>query len=65
VTARATTEWTATVEAGANVLVDDDPGALAEAVMTASMPAERPTLYGDGGASERIADVLRSLSAND
>ncbi len=62
VTARNTTEWTATIDARANVLVDDDPAALAQAVASASMPAERPTLYGDGHASERIADVLRSLS---
>ena len=62
VTARNTTEWTSTVEVGANVLVDDDPDALAEAVRTATVPPDRPTLYGDGRASARIADVLRSLS---
>ena len=65
VTASSTTEWTATLETGGNVLVDDDPEALEEAVRTATMPLERPTLYGDGRASERIADVLRSLSPND
>ena len=39
-------------------LVDADPEALAEAVASASMPRNRPVLYGDGHASERIAQVL-------
>jgi UDP-N-acetylglucosamine 2-epimerase len=46
------------VELGANRLVDDDPDALVEAVTAAAMPTHRPVLYGDGHASERIADVL-------
>ena len=33
VTLRPSTEWTATVEVGANVLVDDDPDAIEEAVI--------------------------------
>jgi len=43
---------------GANVLVDDDPDALVEAVERASLPERLPVLYGDGHASERIAQVL-------
>lgn len=58
VTLRPSTEWVDTVEAGANVLVDDDPDRLVEAVARAAMPAERPILYGDGHASRRIAQVL-------
>jgi UDP-N-acetylglucosamine 2-epimerase len=58
VTLRPSTEWVDTVETGANVLVDDDPTQLEEAVARANMPAGRPTLYGDGHASERIAEVL-------
>ena len=58
VTARPSTEWVDTVEAGANVLVDDDPDRLVEAVRTARMPADRPQLYGDGHASERVAAAL-------
>jgi UDP-N-acetylglucosamine 2-epimerase len=58
VTVRPSTEWVDTVALGANVLVDGDAGALAEAVANASMPASRPVLYGDGHASERIAQVL-------
>jgi UDP-GlcNAc3NAcA epimerase len=58
VTVRPSTEWVDTVVLGANVLVDDDPSALAEAVASATMPDGRPVLYGDGHASERIAQVL-------
>jgi UDP-GlcNAc3NAcA epimerase len=58
VTVRPSTEWVDTVAHGANVLVDDDPTALAEAVASAAMPKKRPVLYGDGHASERIAQVL-------
>jgi UDP-GlcNAc3NAcA epimerase len=59
VTMRPSTEWNDTVEVGANVLVDDDPDAIARAAAEARMPDERPQLYGDGHAAERIADVLR------
>ena len=58
VTVRPSTEWVDTVAVGANVLVDADPVALADAVGSASRPANRPVLYGDGHASERIAQVL-------
>jgi UDP-GlcNAc3NAcA epimerase len=58
VTARPSTEWVDTVEVGANVLVDDDAARIAAAVAGARMPDERPPLYGDGHASERIAAAL-------
>jgi UDP-GlcNAc3NAcA epimerase len=58
VTARPSTEWVDTVEAGANVLVDDDPARLAAAVAFARMPDDRPRLYGDGAAAERVAASL-------
>jgi UDP-N-acetylglucosamine 2-epimerase len=63
VTMRPSTEWVDTVEAGANVLVDDDPESIAAAIAHAEMPAERPLLYGDGHASERIATVLSGTMA--
>ena len=59
VTARPSTEWVDTVEAGANVLVDDDPDALAAAVADARFPDDAPQLYGDGHASERVAAILK------
>ena len=58
VTVRPSTEWVDTVAVGANVLVEADPDAIATAVENATMPAGRPVLYGDGHASERIAQVL-------
>jgi len=58
VTLRPSTEWVDTVEVGANVLVDDDPDRIVSAAASARMPDERPQLYGDGHASERIADIL-------
>lgn len=62
VTTRPSTEWVDTVEAGANTLVDDDPEAIADALARARMPEDRPQLYGDGHASERIAAALHSAS---
>jgi len=61
VTLRPSTEWVDTIEAGANTLVDDDPDRIVEAVRAAAMPAQRPKLYGDGRASERIAEALYTL----
>jgi UDP-GlcNAc3NAcA epimerase len=58
VTVRPSTEWVDTVAVGANVLVDADPEAIARAVGAAAIPPNRPVLYGDGHASERIAQVL-------
>jgi UDP-GlcNAc3NAcA epimerase len=58
VTLRPSTEWVDTVEAGANVLVDDDPDLIGSAVDSAELPKRRPTLYGDGKAAERVAEVL-------
>jgi UDP-N-acetylglucosamine 2-epimerase len=59
VTVRPSTEWVDTVELGANVLVDAERAEIAAAVREARMPDERPPLYGDGHASERVADALR------
>jgi UDP-N-acetylglucosamine 2-epimerase len=57
VTLRDTTEWVETVEAGWNVLVDLDADA-ARAALERRPPAERPELYGDGRAGERVAAAL-------
>ena len=62
VTMRPSTEWVDTVEVGANVLVDDDPERDRRGGRGGrTMPAERPVLYGDGHASERIARDASAL----
>jgi len=59
VTLRSTTEWTDTVRAGANTLVDpDDLREVARVIERAHFPDEAPTLYGDGHAAGRIVDAL-------
>ena len=61
VTLRTTTEWVETVETGWNRLVATDAGAIAAAVREAAPGAEHPDLYGDGRASERIAELLCTI----
>jgi UDP-N-acetylglucosamine 2-epimerase (non-hydrolysing)/UDP-GlcNAc3NAcA epimerase len=57
VTLRTTTEWIETVQTGWNALVDLDIRA-ALAALDRPPPAERPLLYGDGRAAERVVDAL-------
>jgi UDP-N-acetylglucosamine 2-epimerase (non-hydrolysing)/UDP-GlcNAc3NAcA epimerase len=57
VTLRSSTEWTETVDLGWNVLVDLDREAAISA-LDDTPPAERPPLYGDGHAGERVLAAL-------
>ncbi|WP_232688874.1 non-hydrolyzing UDP-N-acetylglucosamine 2-epimerase [Halobacterium zhouii] len=58
VTLREETEWVETVEAGWNTLVGSDPDAIVRELGTDDVPDEKPDLFGDGTAAERIAAVL-------
>lgn len=62
VTLRDTTEWRETVDAGWNTLVDLDADA-ARAALARTPPAERPPLYGDGRAGERVVEALVRMAA--
>ena len=59
-TLREETEWIETVEAGWNQLVGDDPLRIGAALRGWTPPDGRPSLYGDGGAAERIAELTVS-----
>ncbi|MBJ7471847.1 MAG: UDP-N-acetylglucosamine 2-epimerase (non-hydrolyzing) [Solirubrobacteraceae bacterium] len=63
ITLREETEWTDTVDQGWNTLVGVDPVAF-EAALSAPIPSERPPIFGDGHASERIAEQTLRLAAH-
>ncbi len=54
ITMREETEWIETVSTGWNTLVGVDAGKFADA-LAKPLPAERPPIFGDGNAAERIA----------
>jgi UDP-N-acetylglucosamine 2-epimerase len=57
VTLREETEWVDTVEAGWNTIVGVDADAFERALAT-PLPAERPPIFGDGHAAQRIARTI-------
>lgn len=61
ITLRDTTEWTETITAGWNALVDLDL-TKARAALEVTPPAERPDLYGDGHAGGRVVAAVESLA---
>jgi len=61
ITLREATEWGETIDAGWNVLVGTDPARIAQALAHPPRSENRPSLYGDGHAAERIADRVADL----
>lgn len=60
VTLRPNTEWVETVETGWNVLADADTRRIADGIGSFRPSGDRPPIFGDGHAGQRIADrVLR------
>jgi UDP-N-acetylglucosamine 2-epimerase len=57
-TLRAETEWVETVAAGWNMLVDVEPEQVISAWRTFTPAAQRPAIFGDGKAGERIVSAL-------
>ena len=61
ITLRDRTEWTETVEEGWNVLAGTDPAKVASAMRDFNPEGERPKLFGDGHAAERVVDALSAV----
>lgn len=59
-TLRDETEWVETVEVGWNKLVGTEPERVIDAWFNFTPPAERPPIFGDGTAAQRIAQILES-----
>jgi UDP-N-acetylglucosamine 2-epimerase len=55
------TEWVETVSAGWNRLAGADPAVIVSAVETWFPKGERPALYGDGHAAEKIGQILSDV----
>jgi UDP-N-acetylglucosamine 2-epimerase (non-hydrolysing)/UDP-GlcNAc3NAcA epimerase len=61
ITLRDTSEWVETIELGWNRLVALDASAVAAAMADLRRPDEHPPLYGDGHASQRIAELVAAF----
>jgi UDP-N-acetylglucosamine 2-epimerase len=61
ITLRERTEWTETVSAGWNVLVGTDPDAIADTMRNFRPDGDRPDLFGDGHAAERVVEALSTV----
>jgi UDP-N-acetylglucosamine 2-epimerase (non-hydrolysing)/UDP-GlcNAc3NAcA epimerase len=62
ITLRDETEWVETVEAGWNKLVGAHSEMIRSAYDTWSPANDRPALYGDGTAAQKICEILKRLT---
>lgn len=58
VTARPETEWVETVNAGWNRVVDVDGDMISDLLSRRWWPTDHPSIFGDGHAADRIAELL-------
>lgn len=58
ITLRERTEWTETVEVGWNVLVGANPDRIAKAMREFRPTGDKPELFGDGRAADRVVEAL-------
>jgi UDP-N-acetylglucosamine 2-epimerase len=59
VTLRQDTEWWETVDVGWNKLVGADPDQIIQAVNSEKLIEERPNLFGDGKAAQKIVNLIK------
>ncbi len=64
-TLRDETEWSATIEAGWNMLVGADQRLILENWLNFVPPTVRPDIYGVGNAGQRIAEVLNNAKVTE
>lgn len=64
VTLRDETEWVETVETGWNVLTGTDKKKISYVAQNFTLPAEHPSLYGDGQAAKRVINILIEPTAD-
>lgn len=62
ITLRENTEWVETVEMGWNILVGADKEKIKKMIDCFSPEGERYGVYGDGKASNKIAEILTSFA---
>ncbi|MDP9018468.1 MAG: UDP-N-acetylglucosamine 2-epimerase (non-hydrolyzing) [Candidatus Eremiobacteraeota bacterium] len=63
VTLRPNTEWVETVETGWNKLADADTGVIKDGIASFRPTGERPPIFGDGHAGQKVADWVMKWGA--
>lgn len=62
ITLRDATEWPETVDAGWNVLVGADPARIADAMQHFRPHGDRPDLFGDGHAADKVVAAMTAIT---